>query len=303
MKKQIKGGLIRYDAVLKDLFQQDHPTLLSRLTGGKAVRESLNVEFAAVMERRADLLLLLIDKSIFHLDFQSDNDSDMPYREGIYGLMAGQKYRRKIRQTVLYTGQGRMTMPDRLDLGEIKVAYRLVDIRDFDAEVLLRSGNPGDYALALLARGGADRLREILEKASRLPGPQREKVLAQLVALSGLRRLDGKLTMEMKSMGIAKYVDDNQFLREIRAKALKQGRAEGRAKGRAEGRAKGRAEGKAEGEAKAMIALLHNQLGTRFGPLPKWARVRLEGATPAQLGRWAKKLLTANTLEEVIGNR
>ncbi len=287
MKKPIKGGLVRYDAVLKDLFQRDHPALLDRLTGGVKVRESLNVEFATVAERRADLLLLLEDESIFHLDFQSENDRDMPYREGVYGLMAGQKYRRRIRQAVLYAGQERMRMPDRLDLGEIQVAYRLVDIRAFDAAALLRSGQPGDYALALLARGGAEHLREILEKASRLPGPQREKVLAQLVALSGLRRLGGKLTMELKSMGIAKYVDDHVFLREIRATAL------------AEGEAKGRAEGEAEGR----IALLQDMLGAKFGPLPKWARTRVQNATPAQVERWAKKVLTAETVEETLGKR
>jgi hypothetical protein len=299
LKKLGKGGLVRYDAVLKDLFQQDHPTLLSRLTGGVAVRQSLNVEFAAVTERRADLLLLLEDESIFHLDFQSENDRDMPYREGIYGLMAGRKYRRKIRQTVLYTGEGRMSMPDRLDLGEIKVAYRLVDIRDFDAAAFLESGNPGDFALALLARGGPERLREILREAKRLPGPQREKVLAQLVALSGLRRLSGRLTMEMKSMGIAKYVDDHPFLREIRAKALR----EGEAKGIALGEAKGRAIGEAKGKTAAMVEMLYSLLGSKFGPLPKWVRAKLENATPVQLGRWAKKVLTAETLEELLGKR
>ncbi len=270
MEKSIKGGLVRYDAVLKDLFQQDHPVLLDRLTGGVPVRESLNVEFAIVEERRADLLLLLEDETIFHLDFQSENDPDMPYRTGMYCLMAGRKFRRKIRQTVLYTGQARMRMPDRLDLGDIKVAYRLIDIREFDAEMLLRSGNPGDYALALLARGGTERLREIVERASRLRGPKREKVLAQLAMLSGLRRLAGKLTMELNDMGIAKYVDDHAFLRQIRAKALAEGEAkglaEGEAKGLAEGEAKGLAEGEAKGEAQGMSLLLHEMLDIRFGP-------------------------------------
>jgi predicted transposase YdaD len=269
--------------------------LLERLTGGVAVRESLNVEFAAVAERRADLLLLLEDESIFHLDFQSENDRDMPYREGIYGLMAGQKYRRRVRQVVLYAGQERMRMPAQLDLCEIQVAYRLVDIREFDAAAFLEAGHPGDYALALLAQGGTEHLREILRNASRLPGPQREKVMAQLVALSGLRRLSGKLTMEMKSMGIAKYVDDHPFLREIRAAALAQGRAEGKAEGKAEGEARGRAEGKA--------ALLQDQLHAKFGPLPKWARSRVQNATPAQLDRWAKKVLKSESLEETLGKR
>jgi hypothetical protein len=291
IKKPIRGGLIRYDAVLKDLFQQDHPALLEQLTGGVAVRESLNVEFAAVVERRADLLFRLADDSLFHLDFQSENDRDMPYREGIYGLMAAQKYRRKIRQVVLYTGPARMRMPVWLDLGEIKVAYSLVDIRAFDAEALLKSGRPGDFALAMLSRGGVDKVREILERAARLRGPQREKVLGQLVALSGLRRLGGTVTIELKSMGYAKYVDDHVFLREIRAAAL----AEGEARGEARGEAKGKAAGKAE--------IIIDLLGEKFGPLPKWARMRVEKAEAPLLERWTKKVLTAETLDEVVGKR
>jgi hypothetical protein len=244
-------------------------------------------KFAIVVERRADLLLLLEDDSMFHLDFQNENDRGMPYREGIYGLMAGQKYRRKISQTVLYTGPGRMNMPVRLNLGKITVEYTLIDIRDFNAETLLVSGRPGDYALAMLARGGGDRLREILERAGRLPGPQREKVLGQLVALSGLRQLEGEITMELKSMRYAKYVDDHLILREIRAKAL------------AEGEAKGKAEGKAE----VLTTLVKDLLEGKFGPLPKWARVRVEQAEPAQLERWARKVLTAGTLDEILGKR
>ena len=43
----------KYDLVVKDLFQRDHPSLLDQLTAGKAVREILNVELARVEERRA----------------------------------------------------------------------------------------------------------------------------------------------------------------------------------------------------------------------------------------------------------
>ncbi len=52
---------LRYDTVLKDLFQRDRPKLLERLTGGKRVKQTLNVELAMVAERRADLLLELDD--------------------------------------------------------------------------------------------------------------------------------------------------------------------------------------------------------------------------------------------------
>ncbi len=86
----------KYDLVVKDLFQRDHPSLLGQLIAGVAVREVLNVELARVEERRADLVLSLADGTILHIEFQSGNDKDMPYREGIYCLLLGQKYRRAV---------------------------------------------------------------------------------------------------------------------------------------------------------------------------------------------------------------
>jgi hypothetical protein len=85
------------------------------------------------------------------VDFQSSNDPDMGYRQGIYGLMAAQKYRRPVRQVVIYLGKARMRMPRSLDTGGVQVNYRLIDMRELDSKALLESGSPGDYPLALLA--------------------------------------------------------------------------------------------------------------------------------------------------------
>ena len=61
----------KFDLVVKDLFQPDHPSLLDELTRGVAVRAVLNVELARVEERRADLVLLLAEGTILHIEFQS----------------------------------------------------------------------------------------------------------------------------------------------------------------------------------------------------------------------------------------
>ncbi len=100
-------------------------------------------------------------------------------------------------------------------------------------------------------------------------------------------------------MGSALYIKDHEILREWYAEAVAKGEAEGRAKGEAEGRAKGEAEGRAEG----MAALLTTQLRAKFGSVPRWAQDRLRRATPAQLKRWAAKLLTAEKIEGVLGHR
>jgi len=62
------------------------------------------------------------------------------------------------------------------------------------------------------------------------------------------------------------------------------------------GLAKGRAEGKAEGKAELVAKLLV----TRFGPLPRAARVQLRQATLDDLDVFAERVLAAATLDEVL---
>ena len=146
------------------------------------------------MSKRLDLLFLLETDTLFHLDFQTGNLFSMPYRVGVYSLMASHDLRKRIHSVVLYTGHEKLSMKDHVDTGDVQVRYRLIDIREFDSEMLLLSDRPGDNVLALLARGGAGKLRRILEKLGKLPGPQRDRALAQLAILSGLRRMSGRFT-------------------------------------------------------------------------------------------------------------
>lgn len=180
---------MKYDVIVKDLFQKDRPTLLDEITEGVAIREFLNVELPVVLERRADLVMLLADGRIKHVEFQSFNDRDMAYREAIYGLMIGQVYRRPVDQTVVYIGAEPMRMDNRVDVGCVQGAYRLIDIRAFDAAALLATGRPGDVALAMLASDGAGRLHEIVERGKQFGPGERGPLFTQLAMLSGLRGL------------------------------------------------------------------------------------------------------------------
>ena len=157
------------DRVLKDLFQMDQPSLMEDMTDGVRVREFLNVEFQQVIERRADLVARLDDDSIFHFEIQAQNNDDIAYRMGMYCLMRfqflrqmiSQRFRCTVNQTVLYVGGPKMRMKSELDAGGAKVSFRLIDIREIDAEKLLQSGCAGDLALAMLAKGGTEKLTEI----------------------------------------------------------------------------------------------------------------------------------------------
>ena len=95
-----------------------------------------------MLDRRVDLLMELEDDSIFHLEFQSANDGDMIYREGIYCALIANQYRRKrLRQVVLYAGRRRVSMQSRLELGQSTFAFELVDMLDMDSAALMRSVN------------------------------------------------------------------------------------------------------------------------------------------------------------------
>ena len=265
---------LSYDAVLKDLFQRDHPTLLNRLTGGAGVSQTLNVELAIVEERRADLLFELADQSLFLLDFQSTNDRDMGYRVGIYTFTGAQKYKRKVRAMVLYTGMQKMRMEGHLDAGSAKVDYELIDIREISADTLM-SGGPGDLALALLAGGGPERVSEILSRAMKLKSPRRDRLLTQIAVLAGPRRLDKTIKMEMKQMGAHIDIRKNVILRDVWD----------------------------DGRAAGASALLSSLLEEKFGRLPAWASARLRKATPQQTREWGRKVLTAQTLQAVVSRR
>ena len=69
------------------------------------------------------------------------------------------------------------------------------------------------------------------------------------------------------------------------------------AEGEAEGKVKGRAEGKAESTA----SVLKRQAARRYGPLPDWARRRIEAAPVAQLDAWLDGIFDAESLVALIG--
>lgn len=64
--------------------------------------------------------------------------------------------------------------------------------------------------------------------------------------------------------------------------------------------AEGLATGKAEGVAEGRTEIIFEQLVTRFGPLPESIRTRVRGAAAAQLHALAKRVLTAQLLEEAL---
>ncbi|NPA58549.1 MAG: flagellar biosynthesis/type III secretory pathway protein, partial [Aquificae bacterium] len=69
----------RLDITLRDAISRIPQRFVQILTGQKG-KSILDNTFPAVKERKADLILQLEDGSIFHLELQTKNDKNMPFR-------------------------------------------------------------------------------------------------------------------------------------------------------------------------------------------------------------------------------
>jgi hypothetical protein len=60
---------------------------------------------------------------------------------------------------------------------------------------------------------------------------------------------------------------------------------------------RGRVEGRMEGESR----LLRKMIEIKFGAMPEWAESVLQSADSQQIDLWAESILTAETLEALLG--
>ena len=69
----------------------------------------------------------------------------------------------------------------------------------------------------------------------------------------------------------------------------------------AKGEAKGKAEGRAEGKAEGRVALIVRQLTLRFGALNEGQLARISSASIEELDAIGERLLSAQSLQEALG--
>jgi predicted transposase YdaD len=95
---------MRYDTVLKELFQQA-PQRLLELMAGDTAREMLTVEYPSVRLRKPDLVVRLAGGGVFHLELQSGPQDDMLWRMLEYYVLIYRQFGQTPAQRVLYVGE------------------------------------------------------------------------------------------------------------------------------------------------------------------------------------------------------
>ena len=278
-----------YDVALKSLVTGGSSELLTQLTGRSSLTW-LNVEQPKVNNRRVDLMGEDRDRELVQIEFQSRNQRTLAIRMGAYLFDIGAVYGRLPVQIVVYVGEPRMRMSNRVANHGLSYRFHLVDIRDLDGERLLASENMGDNVIATLTRLGREpeTVRRILKKIAAALPEQRERAMADLMLIAGLRKLGREVRREATRMPILNDIMEHEVL----GPAIRQGRMEGLAEGRVEGRMEGRVEGQLE--------VLLGQMEKRFGRVPPAIRKRLTSLKPDQLKAAALRLLDARRVEDMF---
>ena len=274
-----------YDIALKSVIRRLTGDTLKAITGFPIQRWH-NVELPEVRTLRVDMVGETAEGDLVQIELQSTNDPDMPLRMAEYALAIFRSFGRFPRQIVLYVGRAPLSLRESLEGESLTFRFRAIDIRDLDGTPLLASNIPEENVIAILMRLSDQRavVRAILRRIAGYEPGQRELALREFIILAGLRQLRAIIEEETKAMPILEDIMDHDILGPPIRRALEQGQAEGRVKGRA------------EGEQTVVI----RQIEKRFGPVPRWAQLRLQAMSLPEIEETALRLLDAASVEELL---
>lgn len=237
------------------------------------------MELPRVSNQRVDMLARTVGGVLCNLELQSSNSAGMALRQAEYYLNLHRRFGEHVRQIVLYIGQPPLRMPAQLVTPSMSFHYELVDVRQFDGEALLRSGDLGDAMLALLT--GVDKERvgaHFWPEVVQMDPLRREDIVTEFLLISGLRDLeDWVLERVRRLMPLSiDVILNNTVLGPAFRKHFEEGRAEGE------------------------LAILRRLLAAKFGPLPSELEQKLRTASEAELNEIADRALTASTLSDLF---
>ncbi len=283
------------DIALKDIFEEV-PHRLSKILSPAPIKELLPTALPST-EPRVDFLARLEDESILHMEFQSFNDTNMPWRMLRYYTAIAEKYKtHNIKQLVVYVGNEKLRMKSRLRIRNLTFSYEILDIRQIDCRVLLESPDPMDRLLACLCKVEDEvyLIEKLIKTMEDMNEEERKDYLLKALTLTELRpNLRIRLTEEVKPMPIVVRPEDIRLpKRKLRKDILyRLGLEEGEVIGIEKGKQIGLEEGLLKSAQEMVIAVIEGKLG--YVPEDIANRIR-EIKDVEFLRSLAKKLVSAS---------
>jgi hypothetical protein len=270
----------RYDVSLKALFLREGDGIMRNLLFGGKVAEDLATEQPQVFNHRADMVVRTEDGSLHQVEFQATNESGFGVRMLEYYAYLVRVHRQHIVPKVLYMGVDPLQLESTFTSPSISFRFDIVNLREFDAAVLLESPDWADNALALLAKGEPERaLTAVIARLRAMQSEEQGRAAGTLLLLSGIIGMEEAVNDRLKEVGVINVME-NKVLGPICQQQFEQGERKGRSEGQQD--------------------LLRELLTQKFGSLPAWALQRLQAASAEDLHAWTKQVLQSSTLEDTL---
>ena len=226
-KKKIKEEGNLYDKIFKENVDATIDSFIHKILKINIKEsEKIVLKLQRTKEREADFLKIVTndkqEKFILHIEYQVANESEMVHRMIDYWNLLVRKYNLRVEQYVIFLGDEKPTMRVKVDYPNMKFHYRLINFKELDYQLFLKSDVPEEMILAILGNFRNDTPSNIVLKVVRRieqSEPQtleKQKIFQQLLVLGRLRKLELNIQEIMDS--ISQYIkieEDVLFLKGI----------------------------------------------------------------------------------------
>jgi hypothetical protein len=199
----------QYDKIFRENIEAVIASIMQNVLKITAVAiEEIPDDIQHTKERKPDVLKKITDNQgntfVLQIEFQVKNEVEMVYRMLEYKAMLLRKYQIPVQRYVIYLGKGNMKMRNSLQSLDLTFRYNLLAFNTIDYKLFLKSNQPEEVILSILAKHIISRLEETTEGELAL-----KRYFKQLRILAQLRKLEQKLkNIVMDS--IAKYIDEEK---------------------------------------------------------------------------------------------
>jgi hypothetical protein len=112
--------------------------------------EFIDKELQRIEDRRADVVAIVDNSYILHLEIQNSNDKDMHHRMLRYYTDIKFISKLPIKQYLVYIGKDKLRMQSQIIDNDINYSYTIIDMKNIDCEKFIKMDTPDSLVLAIL---------------------------------------------------------------------------------------------------------------------------------------------------------
>ncbi|MEM1123712.1 MAG: hypothetical protein AAGJ18_24960, partial [Bacteroidota bacterium] len=164
--KSLKEGNL-YDKIFKENAEEIFRPLIEeklnvRFVSFKPMVEKMQTTIEREMDFFYNVVTEMSEAFILHLEFQTEDDSDMLYRMSEYHGMALRRKREPIKHLVIFLGKGQSKMETELPSSQVFTGFDIINVFKLDTETLLASQIPSYIVSSILTDIAAEKVESIL---------------------------------------------------------------------------------------------------------------------------------------------